>query len=226
MLAHTSLAAIWMAYGGRWTPWLALALVVAIVCWLQFLSVVDRGFSRENSTTTAILFLLQATAIVAALGAARMAGVRLVVVGRSVLPDESLVWRPRLQFSLGYLMSWVTAVAVALGSMSYVLEYRYILPSFRDQWAPLAALSLGDAAIALGALWMVLGARTPALRTIVLCLAALATLAVWYLAIGLGEDWIGVSILLVQILWLLASLAVVRVAGYRLVWRAAGGGGQ
>ena len=184
------------------------------------------GFSRENSTTTAILYLLQAAVIVAALGVARMAGVRLVLVSRGVLPDESLVRRPRLQFSLGYLLSWVTAVAVALGSMSYVLEYRHILPSFRDEWAPLAALSLGDAAIALGALWMALGARTPALRTIVLCLAVLATLAVWYLAIGLGEDWIGVSILLVQILWLLASLAVVRVAGYRLVRRAAGGEGR
>lgn len=217
MLAQVSLAAIWIAYGGKWRPWLALALVVGVVCWLRLVSPALPDTSPEYSMIMSVYFLLQATVIVAALGIAGTAGVSVVAPPPRAFSVEAMDRRPRLQFSLGYLLAWVTAMAVALGSLGTVLDYREIPPWFRDNWAECATFSVGNAAIALAALWFMLGVRTAMLRTIVLCLTALATSAVWHFAFAPPPDvWIIPSIVLTQILWLLASLAAVRVAGYRL----------
>jgi hypothetical protein len=114
-----------------------------------------------------------------------------------------------LQFSIGQALSWMTALAVFMGATHYL----YFLDSYFDNrilWLPASGLAVG-----LASMWLMLGSRRTALR----CFTLLAV-------IGLGTGW---NVWLSDLPWgafllgceaaiTAASLLVVRLAGYRLVW--------
>jgi len=74
-------------------------------------------------------------------------------------------------------------------------------------------------ATALGALWIGLGARWPAIRVVSLGLTAAAGVTILALLIDTAEVWECMAYCFFQAAYLVGSLWLVRLAGYRLVWR-------
>ena len=115
-------------------------------------------------------------------------------------------------------MSWTTAVAVLLATLHYcpkeLLEFVFAEPLF------LVGFLLSNALIALGALWIALGVRWPAVRIVVLMVTSIAGVTIFRLATGYStEAWEIVTYFVAQAVYLVGSLWLVRLAGYRLVWR-------
>jgi hypothetical protein len=214
--AQVSLAAIWVSYGGKWMPWTTLLLVVTILGWAPLFT----GGIQSDLFTVPFFCLLQSAMIVGSLGLARIAGVKFVHVGDIASDGQDGVGQRRFQFSLAYLLSWLTAVAVALGLLSYQADFGKLASAFLNIQMSMVATCLADTAIALAALWMILGTRKTLLRLAVLCLAICADV----FASRAELVWPTVVLALGQVLWLSASLAVVRVAGFRLVRQRAGAG--
>lgn len=214
VLAQVSLAVLWAATSGKWMPWTTIALFATIACWSPIVG-------NPPGLVTGLL-LLQAGTLAAAVGVGRALGLRLVLGGGISLPG-AFPAPPRLQFSLGYLLSWVTTVASALGLLSYTLGRGTQISWYLEEWKSMTAIALGDTAIALVALWTMLGVGRLRSRISAQFLVAPAVLALWEFVGGIADLGELVVVCLLEILWLLLSLAVVRVAGYRLVRRGAGG---
>ena len=82
------------------------------------------------------------------------------------------------------------------------------------------AVLASSALVATGAFWIALGARWSAARYAVLLAATIGAIAWLYIAVQ--EDsalWEFVVFFLAQIVYIAASLWLVRLAGYRLAWR-------
>ena len=109
-------------------------------------------------------------------------------------------------------------MAVLLATLRYcpkrLLEYVF------DEPLIFAAIILGSALIALGALWIGLGVRWPVVRIVVLVVTSIGGVAILQLTVGSSGD-LGefVTFFVTQTVYLVVSLWLVRLAGYRLVWR-------
>jgi len=117
------------------------------------------------------------------------------------------------------MLSWTTTFAVVLGALRCTVDYR-LLPSYLSDWRDLTVLSLGNALLALAALWAVLGTGKTALRATILALVTAAVIASGQALAHVDALQPFVTLCLLQVLCLTASLCVFRVAGYRLVRRA------
>jgi hypothetical protein len=214
-LAQSSLAAIWAGFGRRSIAWRAMALVLTITAWSRLMPwVINPSTPNRLATEWAVLLLAQTIIVFAGVIMARLAGVRVVSATEALPAANDADRHARFQFSLAYAFSWIIAVAVILGVLQYAL-YRQHVPPDADFWLSLAALSVAHALMAMAALWTALGTRWAAVRVFVLCATTLAAHAahtyVW------EEILVGATVCVVQVSWLLGSLWVIRVAGYRLV---------
>jgi len=216
--SHGSLLGFWAALGGRATPWRLVVVTVGAVVVMRLLA--SANFGPVGPEMLVFLLLLQTGVVSLVLMIARFLGAELTDALRPdaaapVAPDRQ--W---IQFSLGSLLSWTTAVAVLLATLHYLprkaLEE---LTSGPDGGAILAAILGAGTLIALGAVWITLGARWPVGRYILLFLASGIGIAV--MSIVIGSDEVGtISIFCVtQIVCVTGSLWLVRLAGYRLIWR-------
>jgi hypothetical protein len=124
----------------------------------------------------------------------------------------------RLQFTLRSLLSWITVLAVVLGLFQYAVDYRRLPALAAPIWRESAVVSLGDAALALAAFWAAFGSRRPVLRGVALALTTAAIIGVYNAVVGGVPFCVLAELCVVQILWLVGSLWVFRVAGYRIVW--------
>ena len=218
-MAQVSLVALWAGQAGKSAPWRVIGLVLVIVLWSALLAVALSYAPPEAiASIWTVLLLMQAVAVFVPLSVARAVGVRLVSVDDLDAIEEGGTGRRRLQFSLAYLLGWITAVAVTLGLLKYTVDYRTLSP-YPGLWWKLFVLAVGNAAIALAVFWALLGTRWPGLRIPSLCLLTAAAIASDRWLGDLNPFWAISALCLIQALWLAGSLGVFRVCGYRVVRR-------
>ena len=210
-ISQTGLVAVWGSFGRWWLPWRLLAIVLTVAAWILATNRVFLPFVRDPIGLKASAWALgwqarllnQPVAVFLVLVIARRMGVSI-----SHEADRAVnagVANGRFQFSLGQLLAWATALPIGLG---VVLDARlHQLPfAFRPG---LLANGGPHVVLVLAALWLVLGRRWPWLRMIFVAMIG------GLLAVDPNRSMVS---FLLETLWLVASLAVVRVAGYRLAW--------
>ena len=153
------------------------------------------------------ILIVQTFQVIVVLLFARLMGLRLRKVGHHAQDQEG-----QLQFSVGQALSWMTALTVFMAATRYLMDY---LAVYSDARANL--LSASYLAVALATMWLMLGNGRIGLRCFTLVVI-----------IGLGTAWIAwlgelpwwdcAYLLALQAAVTAVSLAVVRLAGYRLVW--------
>ncbi|NUQ65875.1 MAG: hypothetical protein HUU20_25720 [Pirellulales bacterium] len=205
--SQTGAAAVWLALGRTSLPWRLLAIVAVSVAW-SFLMTTGRG----GITAWNVALLAQSLGILAALSFLRAGEWRFELAAGGATPDVRA--QAPLQFSIGYLLSWTTSVAVMLGILQYTFG-NDALPVDTRVWRDIGWLTVGQTALTAAALWAVFGFHRAGVRLVLLA----AGTAVCLISLGLvspGPGWANVALCLLQLAWLLGALAVVRVAGYRL----------
>ena len=218
MDSQICLVAIWASLSRASVPWRLVCIFLNLACWAGLETLVNPEPPSDLTTTLCMLFLLvQTLAIVVPLSTARLAGVKLVELTDGRLPQRGPPALRSRQFSLRYLFAWMTAVAVVLSILRLTVhgEYFYLVSGL--PWWHFAVSFVATAAIALAALWAALGTRRPAWRFALPLLATAAAIAASYYTPRTISRSASAVYCLLQMLWLLGSLYVVRVAGYRLV---------
>lgn len=207
-----SLAGVWLVLGRTSGPLrlLGVATVVAVwsTVWLLF---VDDSAGLANWLAANSLMLLCAAAGMLVL---RLSGMRIIDLYQ---PDDppTRPYAPR-QFSILYLLGWITVVAIVLGVAKYLLAGRRVSPGLVDQWEDLAFLG-GQTAITVVTVWAVLS--TVAIQKRVLGLVVCIALAYGANSVAFTHDELPVAALFpaLEALLLAAVLVVIRVLGFRLV---------
>jgi hypothetical protein len=220
-LAQSGLVAVWAGFGGLGMAWRLMILVLVDVAWgaLAAWSYDPSSDLSDYLGPWGILLVATSAVVFACLVLGRWAGLRLMGTadedGHDREPDGPARW----QFSLAYLFSWITAAAVVLGIVQSVRVFCAIHEPI-DFYRAVAVLGGCYAAVALGALWAVLGTGPLVLRIAALAFVLAGGIAGpwWTLEFGTLRDI--VVLLFLTAFWLTASLAVFRVAGYRVVRRA------
>jgi len=176
-----------------------------------------------NNDTIIWVFVLFMTTCIAGI---LLMGARFLGAELRVTNDADAVGGPNpkrqwIQFSLRSLISWTTALALLLGSLHYLPgeQLRQILFSDSQSIAILGVILSGSALIAFAAIWITLGTRWLPARYFVLALAGAAAILWMYLVLGPNELETLLPFCLGQVGWMVGSLWLVRLAGYRLIWR-------
>jgi hypothetical protein len=121
--------------------------------------------------------------------------------------------REGLQFTIRHLLLLTFAIACLL------TVGRVLAPFVRgvDMMASLVVLGLCFAAVALAAMWAMLGLGRPLLRLVPVIGVAGASGYIGYIALDEGDGLFWITLPVLQAALLLASLAVIRKCGYRLL---------
>lgn len=167
-LSQTSVLAAWVALGGGWASWRWLGLTVAILTWGRMLG--DAMLAPDASPIWTLRLLLQSGFVLLALCAARARGLRLTATSAGDRPSSDAREPSNRQFSLAYLLTWVTCAAVTLG----LLKYRFDDGRFAPSTAlvmQITLLSAGQAIAALATLWAAWGTYRPLVRFALVVLA-------------------------------------------------------
>jgi len=214
VLGQASMLALWAALGGRPGPWRMTAAIGALAALAGGL------YTRRALDGIGFLGYVALTQLAVAsvlLTAGRLWGLELRDAAAQNDATAEL-GRPWFQFPIRAIMSWTAAVAVLLAVFHYLP-----LEPFRDlfrEWAVGVAIFASSALVAVGTFWIALGARWSTARYAVLLAATIG--AIVWLYIAVQEDsalWQFVVFFLTQIVYIAASLWLVRLAGYRLAWR-------
>ncbi len=198
------LLGLWAALGGKPTLWRATAVIIGAAAWGWYIGLLTNG---PIATATAVL-AGQTFQIMVILLLARFMGLRLSKAERG--NGDHL---GNLQFSVEQALSWMTALAVFMGATHY-LKDSFAMYFNRSE----VCLSASWLAVGLATMWLVCGGRWIVFRCSTLLLL-----------IGFGTAWIGrvnellplwgcAILLCCEAAVTAASLAIVRLAGYRLVW--------
>jgi hypothetical protein len=177
--SQISLLAIWTGMGRKWSPWRMLGTVLGICAWSWLgASAEDTSYFGFQCHTSlwAVGLMAQALYIVVPLSIAGFAGIELVDAARNQPGLPSGTRPPRAQFFLADLLGWLTAVALFLSIVPYVVHYDELL-AMSFLWSRLLILPAEYAPVAIAALWAVLGTRRPWFRAIVLCLVTAGIIA-------------------------------------------------
>jgi hypothetical protein len=217
VLGQASMLALWAGLGGRPGPWRMTAAIVALGALAGAL------WSRRDTDEIGFflffgyLALTQLLVMSVLLTAGRLWGLEL----RDVAANDGAaaeLGRPWFQFPIRAIMSWTAAVAVLLAVSHYLP-----LDPFQEiigDWTVSLAIFTSSALVALGAFWIALGARWSVARYAVL--VATTIVGIVWLYVAVREDsalWEFFVFFLTQIVYIAASLWLVRLAGYRLAWR-------
>jgi hypothetical protein len=219
-MAQVGLVAVWTGFGGRSLPWRILGLVLTIGLWSRLVAwtLGSPGYVHWTRLLTA-----QSVAILLPLWAARLRGVRLARAD-SANPSLATASGPGpLQFSLRYLLSWITVLAIILGLAQYTVGFEELAAVPRFELWTIGLFSLSHGVLVLAAVWAVVGTRWLPVRALVAVVATAATIALNHLWTGIEELWPYSGLCMLQMLWVVASLSVFRVAGYRIVRRGRAG---
>ena len=242
LFAQAVLLAVWAGLARGPLPWRLSGMIAGIaLCNIRCLihpfnpTYPFNDFRFEIALLTKVLSV-QVVHIVAILMVARCCGVGLELCPNEGSHESSDPAEPRYQFSLGYLLWWTTGLAVLLSMVRcitlYAKDYEYMHEIFVSFWrggeAPML-ISIG--LIALAAVWTALGNRWLVLRVILLvsAVATAAAVEIWAIAqsslpaspffyLTQWRDSVTFSHLPLAA-WVVGSLLVFRVAGYRIVER-------
>jgi hypothetical protein len=217
-VAQVSLLAIWTGFAGKSLPWRLLGHLLVVGLWSRLVAwTIDRPDHVAVATDWTCLLVAQSAVILLPLWAARLRGVRLVRASNARLSNPAAPGRGRFQFSLGYLLSWTTALAVVLGLAQYTLQFEELMRILVSAWWVLPVLAVSHGGLALAGLWAVLGTARPWVRCLVAVLTIAATVVANHLWTGMASYlWPYAALCVLQLLWVVASLSVFRVAGYRM----------
>ena len=208
------LLGLWAALGGKPAPWRVIAVIACAASWDWYVELPDRTpITLATSTLIGQMFLVMAVLLVL-----RFAGLRL---GKSEHEDGSRI--ENFQYSIGQMLLWTTAMAVFMSGIHYL---KNSLTLYFDEWE--RSLFVSRLAVGLATIWLVCGpvSKTRADRIAWLAVRSIILL----LLIGIGAEWIrrasmffqgewwGTYVLACEATVTAASLVVVRLAGYRLVW--------
>lgn len=208
-IGQGSLVGIWVAFGGRATPWRLIGGTVGLIGWMWCL---DIGLPQSEAHYWTYYVLAQTVGTGLPFVALRFCGLGI----HRHRPGSPTPKKQGLQFSIRALLEWTTALAVLLGTLPMTpWEFRRPFASVEFE---LYGLFGSCALLALIVLWTMLAVRWPAARILVLGLALTATVTV---GIPTFPATLGYGILFYAstALWLIVSLWVLRRGGYRLAWR-------
>lgn len=212
--SQVSLMAVWLALGRTSGPLRLIGLVGVVAIWAWTLEEL-LGFPSPEQWN--VVLMAHAVAVSAPLFVARWLGVMVVNTSSALQAEGPAATPRRWQFSIAYLLGWMTALAVTLSATQYITQDKFVPFSIALQ--PVAVVYLlGRGALAWSALGAVLGTRRPVRWGISLGAAAVAGV-IGLLAVepGFAGGFPGLAALtLVEGLLLLGSLAVFRMVGYRL----------
>ena len=124
------------------------------------------------------------------------------------------------QFSISSLLAWTTVLAIILGVFKW-LGFLASVPHPHLRTAEVLILGPGLALVAFAAIWMALGARSPIRRTPALVLAEAVSIgAVCLIESPHSLDLAIVAwFMILDAVFLVGSLLVFRMVGYRVRWR-------
>ena len=220
VFAQIGVVAVWAALGRSQLPWRAAGLIAAVVGFSAMLATtLPEAVARITTDDTwGLQFLLQAGWLAVVLIPARAYGLQLV--GGPNKPQTAGL--QRLQFGLSHLFAWLTATSIVLGLSKFTFDcWPTDLPL--NFWQEVGLISAVNATLVLATLWVVLDVRSwhARLQTLGVTISPILPL----LAIVLrdaGRDWMFAlaTMWLLEVVWLVLALFVVRTAGYRLTWQA------
>ena len=228
--AQVSLVATWVGLARRPAPWPAAAAVVVAIsagALLAFALSSEVPSDWFGSLGWPLVLSLQTIAVVGPLWIARLAGTRLVTQEDLRQAGHTDPDRP-VQFSIAYLLGWMTALAIVLGLVRWVLVDGVLGlgdATWPDPhaWLEVAVVSVGNAVVAWPIPWAVLGTRRPVFRALAPLLATGLVIAVFcLLSESAAHRWTFTWLYAAQSAVLVAALGVFRIAGYRLVRRGHG----
>jgi hypothetical protein len=205
-----ALLAIWIALGGRRT-WLRVILAtVGVVVYLAWCRPTRGGFD-DLARVFWLMVTLGAMGFSAALLLlARFSGLELTRSG------PLAAGRPRSQFFIRDILLWTTALAIVLSAARFLVSRDWCVIDFAN--VRVGAACAGLSLIAAACLWAALGQRRLMAR-LVLLPAAVGAVAALLNAID-GQPWRVYAMFLgLMAASLVASLLVVRWAGYRVRWQ-------
>jgi len=202
--SQASLLGLWAAFAGRGSAWRSIVVVVLVV---GHYVLNDRVFDSAEMQFWLAVEAMQVLPWLLAMLVARSLGLRLI---REIGGEGDL-----FQFSLRQSLGWMTAVAVLLTAMRWMPEdfpTSFLRPS---GWAIPGGCSL----VAVASVWLTLGRGWLPIRLLLLPIAVVAATTILKFGIGFLDVWVYAVLMACEAAWLVASLLVVRIAGYRLVWR-------
>jgi hypothetical protein len=232
------LLGIWTVARDKPTPWRFVGVVVAITALVCLQKVPGFDFlGQVEQLAVPLLFIVVFTSLT--LFVARAAGVRITRVSRRASSnwgrikmirrkgglketDSASAEPPKLQFSLWSLMSWTTAFAVLLSSLSTLY---IIMPRTATGGGALLKIAVGFmvfSPILLAALWIALADRWMEARIVMLGLAIPTTTLILSLLVTRGRssfDSEALEFVCVMTALLIGSFLILRLTGHRLVWR-------
>lgn len=206
IVCQTNLLGMWGALGE--TPW--LLRLIGVFVGSVYLSAWFCFGIRELEGVL-VTFVFAATFLMVAVTSIMRVLTTMIRASTSLKTRD----RKRLQFTIRHLMALTFVVACALTAGKVFAPF---VPGL-EGIAMLLVLAMCVVAVGVTTIWAWLGLGNPAIRSVFVVLVAAG--ASWVGPIILGGDsylfWIPVVIL--QAIFLTASLAVVRKCGYRLVAR-------
>jgi hypothetical protein len=217
-----SLLAVWAVLAGKPAPWRlagATALVALSVWWTTLSPEVDPSCTDFQSWATWCGLQMVAASVPLLIG--RFAGMRIAAVPLDDSGGGAADPAWRAQFSIRSLLEWTAGLAVLLGVSPYLWYWSPSPKPFRWDLI-LLVFHTCYAFVALAAIWVALGRRCFATRAILLVLAVAggaSAVEAAFCALTGARKFDVLSDFLFHALWLVGSLWLVRVAGYRLIWR-------
>lgn len=211
---QSGLVALWGGLGRTPLSWRLAGILVVVAAWSYSLALAGAGGAAEHLA----LLLVQTLVVLAIVPILRADGRRFGEAVQEEMPRSRPPGGP-IQFSLGDLLSWMTSTAIILGLLRATLCPE-VFQHGAEFWCPIAWIAASHGAMPVAALEMIFGSRPWWARAALLAVSTLLCL----LALQQTTEGPGLANVLVcflQMLWLLAGLAVVRVAGFRLICRPA-----
>jgi len=219
-ISQISMAAIWLALGQTPGPLRIILALLILIAW----NVNLLGMAGWHDDWCEIMLFtgMLAGAVVAPLMALRPLGLRVSRLSFSNGAATSLNGRQPLQFSIRYMLGLMTALAVVLGTLKWIVSFELPLEGLAEP--KMLIIAAGRGLVAWAALWAALGNRWTAVRMMVFVAAVVAgyggllltNLRDYYY----DHFWIFVLLFSLEAPLLFGSLWVFRVAGYRVgIWR-------
>jgi len=216
VLTQVSLLAILVSLGRPTSPWPWVGLFGGVLLGAVFFSCHLHDGQLGPLLACLVFFSLQAALVAVVLIAFPWAARRLRRFERGPTGEGS---QRRFQFSIARVFAWTTGVAICLGSAQLALAGTFDLSDTLDWLAVGVAISLASALLGVCAAWFALGQGHVWLRAFLFVATVPLGMEVNHLAGANGGSpgrLFLLSVFAAQAVLLLASLGVVRMAGYRL----------
>jgi hypothetical protein len=200
------LLGVWVALGGGRLLWRAILTTLAAILYAWCFSSVQGIWQQE----WLIHFLAAVGLSGAVLLLARWAGLQLLRCSHTRAASGPF------QYSIRDMLAWTTAVAVVLGAWRCLPAAAF---DFLRQSIPAVAF-ISCPLVAVASMFFALGERWVAIRLVLLPATVILGAKLMCEVIP-GPSWSYFAFLLGSVaFWLVGSLLVLRLAGYRLRWRA------